>query len=81
MTEHVSSCKREHPQGKYLIKGNPVVIYVLMVVMFVYVFFDCKCKSLNRLRENVKTNNKKTKKDILQHTTRPRMNISQVPAG
>ena len=37
--------------------------------------FDCKCKSLNRLRENIK------KQDILQPTTRPRINISQVPAG
>ena len=104
MIEHVSSCRREHPQGKYLINGNPVVICVLLLYLFlhewsrydmiylnlsktnrekqkssrkvclvcfvfsrsclccflfVYVFFDCKCKSLNRLGENIVWLNKK----------------------
>ena len=85
MIEHVSSCRREHPQGKYLIKGNPVVIYVLMFVLLLYVFcFDCKCKSLNRLGENINNQQNKQKsfqKNInteiqdIQPRTRPRMNI------
>ena len=74
---------------------------------FLYVFFDCKCKSLKRLGENIKQNKQQTytlnninnynnkNKHNKQHkhiinnniTTghpapiRPRINISQVPAG
>ena len=162
MVEHVSSCKREHPQGKYLIKGNPVVIHMYIYIYMCWwlfclymCFFDCKCKSLTRLRENIqqktghppahhsaankylsgsgwmrcifvlllfskvlcfsvftrvcslihattqkgkaktnKTQEKQTNKqqtfeknkttkiqDVLQPTTRPRINIFQVPAG
>ena len=58
-------------------------------------FFDCKCKSLKRLGENIKTNNKKTKRTTqlkekhkqteiqdFQPSTRPRkINISQGLAG
>ena len=88
---------------------NLCVVYmsVLFVYMFfleaVYVvfgrymcFFDCKCKSLNRLGEHIKTTQTKHKETITQKsfekniTNRntgypahepPRINISQVPAG
>ena len=88
MIEHVSSCRREHPQGKYLVKGNPAVIHVLMFVMISYVFFcDCKCKDLNRLGANIQKTrqnrkaSRKTKIQDIQPRTRPRINISQVPTG
>ena len=71
-------------------------LFYVFVFVFLYVFFDCKCKRLKRLGENIKqnkqniNNNKKTtlrnnyeKSEIqdIQPSTRPRINISQVPAG
>ena len=63
MIEHVSSCKREHPKGKYLIKGkSSCYICFVVVVLLLYVFFDCECKSLDTLGENRKTTDKQTEK-------------------
>ena len=62
---------------------------------FTLCFVDCKCKSLKRLGENINENKKKQKTNRqtrrqtentteihnIQPSTRPRKNISQVPAG
>ena len=65
----------------------------ISVFLFLYMFFDCKCKSLKRLGENINNrkklkNNRKTQRKTetteiqdIQPSTRPRINISQVPAG
>ena len=66
-----------------------------VLFMFVYMCFDCKCKSLKQVGEHITNNNtNKQKRNIqtqrntetteiqyIQPSTRPRINISQVPAG
>ena len=66
---------------------------ICLFYVFICVFFDCKCKRLKRLGENIKQTerNRTTTKQLkeqhttliqdIQPSTRPRINISQVPAG
>ena len=44
-----------------------VFLWVVLFVMFSYVFFYCKCKSLKRLGENIYLNKKRKRKEIKKH--------------